>query len=676
MGRSNGISGFLSLLRAGSAATAFGAAILSCSDSATAPSALSTRDPALDGVKVVVVHIPDSLKFSRLLAGGNKVPGATSFSHGVTVAANVSVAPSTAAASVSAAPSAYTVSTVPFTPEPSPSNVLISTQPGNPAIDCGECVAFHVPIGFPFTFYGNTYSEIQVSSNGLTGFGSALGTEALPQDGCCSGWGIPSNDPNAMYNNIIALAWTDWTPSASTPVTVETQGTAPNRKFVLQWNNVPEYIPGTGRLTAQLVLSEGSSDITMYTTSMNVTNQWHMVTQGIQNATGSEAEYLPPVNAADPGRVQTQFSLSNDAIRFRINRNPITITAPPNLQLGTNAGVCFATVALTQPTVAGGGAGLVVAGQRNDKLALNADYPKGVTTITWTATDAAGTTEFATQTVTVADHEPPHITLPPNVVVPNDPGLATAVVNVGVAQVDDNCPNFSISSPANGVYPVGTTSVVWTATDAAGNTSTATQLVTVKDVEAPTISLPASGLTVNATSPAGAVVSFASYAHDNVGVASFSCTRVSGTTFPIGRTTVSCSAVDAAGNSSAPATISVTVLGAAQQLVNLMESIKGLLPIGAGESDDHGGNVDRGNNVDHGDNSDHRGDPRSGPHGDQVFSALSSGLGNSRSTRGACPALNVIAALVRAKTSAVIPAAKSAQILADVARIKNVIPCR
>jgi hypothetical protein len=666
MGRSNGISGFFSLLRAGSATITFAAAILSCSDSATAPSsALSTRDPALDGVKVVVVHVPDSLKFSRLLAGGNKVPGATSFSHGVTVAANVSVAPSTAAASVSAAPSAYTVSTVPFTPEPSPSNVLISTQPGNPAIDCGDCVAFHVPIGFPFTFYGNTYSEIQVSSNGLTGFGSALGTEAAPQDGCCSGWGIPSNDPNAMYNNIIAPAWTDWTPSASAPVTVETQGTAPNRKFVLQWNNVPEYIPGTGRLTAQLVLSEGSSDITMYTTSMNVTNQWHLVTQGIQNATGSEAEYFPDVVS----RVQSQFSLSNDAIRFRINRNPITITAPPNLQLGTNAGVCFATVALTQPTVAGGGAGLVVAGQRNDRLALNADYPKGVTTITWTATDAAGTTEFATQTVTVADHEPPHITLPPNVVVPNDPGLATAVVNVGVAQVDDNCPNFSISNPANGVYPVGTTQIVWTATDESGNTSTATQLVTVKDVEAPTITLPASGLTVNATSPAGALVSFAAFGHDNVGVTSFSCTRVSGTWFPIGRTLVSCSAVDAAGNRSAPASISVTVLSAAQQLVNLMESIKGLLPIGVGESDDHRSSDDQ---VE---NSDHRGDPRSGPHGDQLFSALSSGRGNSRSARGACPALNVIAALVRAKTSA-IPAANSAQILADVARIKNVIPCR
>src|SRR5205823_2117061 len=37
-------------------------------------------------------------------------------------------------------------------------------------------------------------------------------------------------------------------------------------------------------------------------------------------------------------------------------------------------------------------------------------------------------------------------------------------------------------------YPQGTTTITWTATDAAGNTATATQTVTVKDVAAATIS--------------------------------------------------------------------------------------------------------------------------------------------------------------------------------------------
>jgi hypothetical protein len=647
MGRSTAISRFLSLFRTGSAAAAGLATILSCSDNSTAPSA-SNRNPAVAGIEIVVFHVPDSLKRVGPHASSTQMLGAPHISRDVTVPDVL-------------APSTYTISTVEFKPEPSPINSLMP-DPSSPEPNCDDCVAYHVPIGFDFTFYGNSYSQIQISSNGLL----RLGSDKSLMDGCCWGGEIPVDD---MYNNIIAVAWTDLVPSAPGDISFETQGTAPNRKFVVQWNNVPEQrdpfpmVPG--HVTAQLVLAEGSNDITMYTTKMDFTGEFHFVTQGIENADGSEAAFLPE-------RMQARFPLSNDAIRFSIRPvgKPITLVASANIEVGTDARACFATVALAQPTVSGGGDGLTVAGHRNDGLALDASYPKGVTTITWAATDASGTTELATQSVTVADRESPQITLPANVVVGNDPGLASAFVNVGDAYVEDNCPNYSINQPANGVYPVGTTEVVWTAIDESGNTSSATQLVTVKDVEAPTIDLPSSGLTVNATSPAGAVVSFASFGHDNVGVTSFSCTRISGTRFPIGRTSVSCSAVDAAGNMSAPALFSVTVLGAAQQLVNLMESINGLLPIGAGESDDHQGNDG------HGNNDDHRSYQHAGPHGDQIYSALSSGLGNSRSTRGACPALNVIAALVRAKTPAVIPAAKSAQILADVARIKNVIPCR
>jgi hypothetical protein len=538
-----------------------------------------------------------------------------------------------------AAPSIYTVSTVAFTPEPSPVNQLMP-DPTMPEPDCDDCVAHHVPIGFDFTFYGNSFSEIQISSNGLL----RLGSDVPLLDGCCWGGQIPADD---MYNNIIAVAWTDLIPSAPGDIAFETQGIAPNRKFVVQWNNVPEQrdpapmVPG--HVTAQLVLSEGSNDITIYTTKMDFTGETHFVTQGIENADGSEAAYgiLPDGTP----RVQARFGLSNDAIRFKIRPigKPITIVAPPNLELGTNARACFATVVLGQPTVSGGGEGLTVAGHRNDGLALGADYPLGVTTITWTATDAAGTTELATQTVTITDREAPQIFLPSNAVVRNDPGLATAFVNVGVAHVEDNCPNYSLSDPPNGVYPVGTTAVVWTARDEAGNTSTATQLVTVKDLEAPTIDLPSS-ITVNATSPKGAVVSFAGFGHDNVAVTSFSCTRVSGTKFPIGRTFVSCSAVDAAGNKSAPAPLVVTVLGAPEQIVNLVESIKGV--------------------------------SITGRHRSELLNALAQALRYSRSPWHACPAMDVLASIVWHKTPEVFSRAKSAQILADIARIENVLGCR
>ncbi len=162
---------------------------------------------------------------------------------------------------------------------------------------------------------------------------------------------------------------------------------------------------------------------------------------------------------------------------------------------------------------------------------------------------------------------------------------------------------------------------------------------------------------MNATSPSGAFVPFDSFGHDNVGVTSFDCSRVSGTKFPIGRTFVSCSAVDAAGNKSLPASLVVNVLGAQEQIVNLIASIRAVLPSG-GDWDDH----------------DHYG--RRGHRRNELLYALTSALSSSRNPRNACPALDAIAVIVRANTPAVFTTADGTQIRADISRIKNVIGCR
>ena len=49
----------------------------------------------------------------------------------------------------------------------------------------------------------------------------------------------------------------------------------------------------------------------------------------------------------------------------------------------------------------------------------------------------------------------------------------------------------SVSNNAPAIYPIGTTTVVWTVTDASGNTATASQQVTVVDQTAPTAIAPA-----------------------------------------------------------------------------------------------------------------------------------------------------------------------------------------
>jgi hypothetical protein len=70
------------------------------------------------------------------------------------------------------------------------------------------------------------------------------------------------------------------------------------------------------------------------------------------------------------------------------------------------------------------------------------------------------------------------------------------------------------------------------------------------DTTPPTLILPA-GISVEETSPAGAIVTYLILATDNVDPSpSVSCTPASGSLFPRGTTTVICTATDSANNES------------------------------------------------------------------------------------------------------------------------------
>jgi hypothetical protein len=107
-------------------------------------------------------------------------------------------------------------------------------------------------------------------------------------------------------------------------------------------------------------------------------------------------------------------------------------------------------------------------------------FPLAITTVTWTATDEAGNTASATQNVVVQDTTPPVITAPAAVTADSATGQPIAVA-IGSATATDAFTPVSITSDAPAMFPIGNTTVTWTATDANGNTSTATQLVTVND---------------------------------------------------------------------------------------------------------------------------------------------------------------------------------------------------
>jgi hypothetical protein len=192
--------------------------------------------------------------------------------------------------------------------------------------------------------------------------------------------------------------------------------------------------------------------------------------------------------------------------------------------------------------------------------ASGSTFPVGTTTVTCTATDAHGNVGSASfhVTISVNDTTPPQITVPADVTA-EATGPTGAPVSYSASATDDVAVATFSCTPASGsTFPLGTTTVNCTATDTSGNTASASFHVTVHDTTAPHIGVPAD-ITAEATSPSGAAVSYSVTFADAVGVTSSSCTPASGSTFPLGTTTVDCTAADAAGNS-ATGSFHVTVL--------------------------------------------------------------------------------------------------------------------
>jgi hypothetical protein len=142
----------------------------------------------------------------------------------------------------------------------------------------------------------------------------------------------------------------------------------------------------------------------------------------------------------------------------------------------------------------------------------------------------------------------------------------------GLANPGDASFALPTSVPSGVEDPMATTGTHQVC-DHAGNCATAGPIAGNKiDRKAPTLTLPVDG-TVNATSAAGAVVTYPVSAVDGADPSpTVNCTPASGTTFAIGTTSVTCSAKDHVGNQTT-GSFRITVLGAQAQLSALIQKV-------------------------------------------------------------------------------------------------------
>jgi len=180
-------------------------------------------------------------------------------------------------------------------------------------------------------------------------------------------------------------------------------------------------------------------------------------------------------------------------------------------------------------------------------------FDPGTWSITVKAIDATGTRLIGPAILTVTGivtQAPPEINTPEVVTAEATSASGAAVTwDVSVTSfADPNNPPTAVCTPASGSnFSLGTHTVSCTATDAYG-TGTASFLCIVTDNTPPTLTVPDD---ITVTSPDGSpqVVTFTATATDNIDTTvTPTCKPASGFAFPVGTTTVTCTAIDSHAN--------------------------------------------------------------------------------------------------------------------------------
>lgn len=196
---------------------------------------------------------------------------------------------------------------------------------------------------------------------------------------------------------------------------------------------------------------------------------------------GEYAEISLPV-----GQHPVTLSVSDGLYEPVTDEVLITIqdTTPPTIDAGTNVTLEATTMEGANYTI------MPMVDDLCSEVSLSQSpslfyYPLGTTSVTVTATDDSGNSSSDQISITVQDTIAPEL-IPPADITVEASGLLT-LVDIGQAEASDIFPvSVSNNAPAAG-FPFGVTEVIWQATDANGNSSQATQRVTVQDSTPPVI---------------------------------------------------------------------------------------------------------------------------------------------------------------------------------------------
>jgi hypothetical protein len=266
---------------------------------------------------------------------------------------------------------------------------------------------------------------------------------------------------------------------------------------------------------------------------------------------------VPPSHSMFPiGTTTVNCSATDACGRFNSCSFTVTVSPPPlSIMCSSNISVfgCSTGAVVNYSVNVSGGCPPITTNCVPPKGSV---FPIGTTTVNCSAMDSCGQSNSCSFTVTVSPPPPVSITCPSNISVI---GCSTgAVVNYAVS-VSGGLPPFTTNCvpPKGSVFPIGTTIVNCSATDACGQSANCSFTVTVSLPPPVSITCPGN-ITVTTCDSNGTTASYAVTANGGLPSITVNCVPPSGSTFPIGTTTVNCSATDACGQS-ANCSFTVTV---------------------------------------------------------------------------------------------------------------------
>lgn len=202
----------------------------------------------------------------------------------------------------------------------------------------------------------------------------------------------------------------------------------------------------------------------------------------------------------DPWPANYTQLCAGDPYEVTITVTPFAITCPTDIAANTDANQCYATITQPAPALTCGSGATISwtatgATPSSGTGGLNnVQFPKGETTVNYTAT-LSGNTRTCSFKVNVTDNQPPVISScpPATTTLSMQSGLCGAPFSFNPT-ANDNCSPFTFDRTdgtglnSGDIFPAGTTTISYLATDAAGNTATCSFDVTVNpDNEPPVI---------------------------------------------------------------------------------------------------------------------------------------------------------------------------------------------